>query len=258
MWAPSCMICSQVLFGLFPRKIQWMLSVLIIFMSVIKLQSLDWGQDDTTDSTNIWTESRKSYHSRCAHVERQSKIPPTDSTNIWTESWKSYHSRCAHVERQSKIPPTFYRQQEPSDIERRDMAITNNTQGEALWTRGCPTEDHQIRSGNWTPSVMVNKKKKIIFIIVHISIKIQYYKHLNSYIQMSFLNCLRHCICWANEISTSYLQKLVLGERQLAAACNKQYHSTLPIIFLFFVTMLIFTCKHISVPTSNLHHVLFV
>jgi hypothetical protein len=109
MWAPSCMICSQVLFGLFPRKIQWMLSVLIIFMSVIKLQSLDWGQDDTTDSTNIWTESWKSYHFRCGHVERQSKIPPIDSTNIWTESWKSYHSRCAHVERQSKIPPTFYR-----------------------------------------------------------------------------------------------------------------------------------------------------
>ena len=25
---------------------------------------------------------------------------------------------------------------------------TNNTPGEALWTRGCPTEDHQIRSGN--------------------------------------------------------------------------------------------------------------
>ena len=38
--------------------------------------SLDWGQD-TTDSTNIWTESWKSYLPRCAPVERQSKIPPT-------------------------------------------------------------------------------------------------------------------------------------------------------------------------------------
>jgi hypothetical protein len=38
--------------------------------------------------------------------------------------------------------------QEPSGIERRDMAITNNTPGEAFWTSGCPTEDHQIRSGN--------------------------------------------------------------------------------------------------------------
>jgi hypothetical protein len=38
--------------------------------------------------------------------------------------------------------------QKPSGIERSDMTITNNTPGEALWTRGCPTEDHQIRSGN--------------------------------------------------------------------------------------------------------------
>jgi hypothetical protein len=40
------------------------------------------------------------------------------------------------------------------------MAITNNTPGEALWTRGYPTEDHQIRSGNWNPSVKENEKKK--------------------------------------------------------------------------------------------------
>jgi len=38
--------------------------------------------------------------------------------------------------------------QEPSGIERRDMAITNNTPRDTLWTHGCPTEDHQIRSGN--------------------------------------------------------------------------------------------------------------
>ena len=44
--------------------------------------------------------------------------------------------------------PHFTDMQEPSDIERRDMAITNNIPGEALWTRECPTEDHQIRSGN--------------------------------------------------------------------------------------------------------------
>ena len=51
--------------------------------------------------------------------------------------------------------------QEPSGIERRD--ITNNTPGEALWIRGFFTEDHQIRSGDWTPnaSVKVNEKKKI-------------------------------------------------------------------------------------------------
>jgi hypothetical protein len=42
----------------------------------------------------------------------------------------------------------FTDMQEPSGIERRDMAITNNTPGEALWTRGYPTEDHQIHSGN--------------------------------------------------------------------------------------------------------------
>jgi hypothetical protein len=42
----------------------------------------------------------------------------------------------------------------------REEAITNNTPGDALWTRGWPTEDHQIRSGNWTPSVKTNKKKK--------------------------------------------------------------------------------------------------
>ena len=30
---------------------------------------------------------------------------------------------------------------------RRDMTITNNTTGEALWTRGYPTEDNQIHSG---------------------------------------------------------------------------------------------------------------
>ena len=51
--------------------------------------------------------------------------------------------------------------QEPSGIERRDMAISNYTPGEALWTRGYPTEDHQVRSGNWNPSVKANEKKKI-------------------------------------------------------------------------------------------------
>jgi hypothetical protein len=51
-------------------------------------------------------------------------------------------------------------------IERRDMAITNNTPGEALWTRGYPTEDHQIRSGNWNPSVKASEKKKKIYNIL--------------------------------------------------------------------------------------------
>ena len=49
--------------------------------------------------------------------------------------------------------------QEPSGIEKRDMAITNNTPEEALWSRGYPTEDHQIRSGNRNPSVKANEKK---------------------------------------------------------------------------------------------------
>jgi hypothetical protein len=57
--------------------------------------------------------------------------------------------------------PHFTDMQEPSDIERRDMAITNNIPGEALWTRECPTEDHQIRSGNWNPNVKANEKKKL-------------------------------------------------------------------------------------------------
>ena len=56
--------------------------------------------------------------------------------------------------------PHFTDMQEPSGIERRDMAITNNTPWEALWTRGFPKEDHQICSGNWTPHVKANKKKK--------------------------------------------------------------------------------------------------
>jgi hypothetical protein len=46
------------------------------------------------------------------------------------------------------------------------MAITNNTPGEALWTRGYPTEDHQIRSGNWNPSVKASEKKKKIYNIL--------------------------------------------------------------------------------------------
>ena len=62
----------------------------------------------------------------------------------------------------ARYRPHFTDMQEPSGIERRDMAITNNTPGEALWTRGCPTEDHQIRSGNWNPSVEANEKKKTL------------------------------------------------------------------------------------------------
>jgi hypothetical protein len=48
----------------------------------------------------------------------------------------------------ARYSPYIIDMQEPSGIERRDMAITNNIPGETLWTRGCPTEDHQIRSGN--------------------------------------------------------------------------------------------------------------
>ena len=63
----------------------------------------------------------------------------------------------------ARYRPHFTDMQEPSGIERRDMAITNNTPVEALWIRECPTEDHQIRSGNYYPSVKVNEKKKIKF-----------------------------------------------------------------------------------------------
>ena len=60
--------------------------------------------------------------------------------------------------------------QEPSDIEKKYMSIINNTAREALWNRGYTAEDHQIRSGNWNPSVKANEKKKKSFgyIIVYI------------------------------------------------------------------------------------------
>ena len=97
-------------------------------------------------------------------------VPPTVDTF-------SYHPRCRPVERQSKILPTVTDMQEPSRIERRCMDITNNTPGGALWTRGCPTEDHQICSRNWTPSVKANLNKKkmslnIIENIMHINTQI--------------------------------------------------------------------------------------
>jgi len=60
----------------------------------------------------------------------------------------------------ARYRPHFTDIQEPWSIERRDMAITNNTPGGALWTSGCPTEDHQICSRNWIPSVKANEKKK--------------------------------------------------------------------------------------------------
>ena len=55
--------------------------------------------------------------------------------------------------------PHFTDMQEPSGIVRREMVITNNTPGEALWIHGCPTEDHQFRSGNWNPSVKANEEE---------------------------------------------------------------------------------------------------
>jgi hypothetical protein len=95
------------------------------WQDLTKLPSLDWGQDTT------------------------------ESTNIWTESWKSYHPRCAV---QCKIPPHLTNMNHQA---LREEAITNNTPGEALWTHGCPTEDHQIRSGNWNLSVKANEKKNL-------------------------------------------------------------------------------------------------
>ena len=41
------------------------------------------------------------------------------------------------------------------------MAITNNTPGEALWTRGYPTEDHQIRSGNLKSKCKGEQKEEV-------------------------------------------------------------------------------------------------
>jgi hypothetical protein len=46
----------------------------------------------------------------------------------------------------ARYRPHFTDMQEPSGVEKRDMTITNNTPREALWTRGYPTEDHQIRN----------------------------------------------------------------------------------------------------------------
>ena len=66
----------------------------------------------------------------------------------------------------ARYRPHLTDMQEPPGIERRDMAITNNTPGEAIWTRGYPTEDHQIRSGSWNPSVKSSEKKKKIFNIL--------------------------------------------------------------------------------------------
>jgi hypothetical protein len=74
----------------------------------------------------------------------------------------------------------FTDMQEPSGIERRDMAITNNTPGEALWTRGCPTEDHQIRSRDCTPSVKANEKKKSITLSCKVNIGIDVFYLIKS------------------------------------------------------------------------------
>jgi hypothetical protein len=40
----------------------------------------------------------------------------------------------------ARYGPHLTDMQEPSGIERRDMAITNNTPGKALWIHGCSTE----------------------------------------------------------------------------------------------------------------------
>ena len=47
-------------------------------------------------------------------------------------------------------------------ISRHCTVLTMNVCGRFVIreTRGCHTEDHQSRSGNWTPSVKANKKKK--------------------------------------------------------------------------------------------------
>ena len=60
----------------------------------------------------------------------------------------------------ARYRPHFTDMQQPSGVEKRDMTITNNTPIDALWTSGYPTEDHQIRSGSWNPSVNTNEKKK--------------------------------------------------------------------------------------------------
>ena len=71
--------------------------------------------------------------------------------------------------------------QEPSGIEKRYMAITKNTAREALWNRGYTAEDHQIRSGNWNPSVKANEKKKKSFGYI-IACIIQIHDHDGPYI----------------------------------------------------------------------------
>ena len=46
----------------------------------------------------------------------------------------------------ARYRPHLTDMREPSGVEKRDMTIINNTPREALWTRGYPTEDNQIRS----------------------------------------------------------------------------------------------------------------
>jgi hypothetical protein len=100
--------------------------------------------------------------------------------------------------------------QEPPGIERRDMAITNNTPGEALWTRGYPTEDHQIRSGSWNPSVKSSENrhhtsptKMVLTIYSYLSdktilLKCTHYVLMNSFVGSYYmLLLLSFFVCFA-------------------------------------------------------------
>jgi hypothetical protein len=86
----------------------------------------------------------------------------TEHLSSPTESCKSSipSPMCSCGEAEQDTSHILQTIQEPSGIGIRDLAITNNTPGEALWIRGCPTDDHQIRSGSCNPSVSEKKKKK--------------------------------------------------------------------------------------------------
>jgi hypothetical protein len=123
-------------------------------------QQDSYHQLTRSDQTTIFR--LRTGHNRInQHLNRVMKIIPSPMCSCGDHTipdvllWRSYHPRCAV---QCKIPPHLTNMNHQA---LREEAITNNTPGEALWTHGCPTEDHQIRSGNWNLSVKANEKKNL-------------------------------------------------------------------------------------------------
>jgi hypothetical protein len=117
------------------------------------------------------TPLQQSYSGSLLIVEFMVMNKRTNSTNISTESWKWYHPRCAPVDRQNKIPRTFYRHARTiRHCEKRNGHYQQHSR-RSFMDPWMPTEDHKIRSGNWTSSVKANEKKKDHYRIVSSSVK---------------------------------------------------------------------------------------